>query len=64
MGWGPDQLAGFCTICCPAAPGIDAGFDVLITEDVDGQVRPQGAGFDIGFDEGGPRTAVLPVVLR
>jgi hypothetical protein len=33
------------------SPAIDHGADVLIVEDFDGQTRPFGPGFDIGFDE-------------
>jgi hypothetical protein len=36
---------------------IDAGVDAGVTLDIDGQVRPWGAGFDIGADEYG---SVLP----
>jgi hypothetical protein len=34
---------------------IDAGVDAGVTEDIDGEVRPQGAGYDIGAVEA-PRT--------
>ena len=33
------------------SPCIDAGTDVGVTEDMDGDPRPQGYGFDIGSDE-------------
>lgn len=46
------------------SPGIDAGMDVLVAEDIDGQPRPQGAGFDIGFDEGGLPRVYVPSTMR
>jgi hypothetical protein len=33
------------------SPAIDMGVDAAVTSDVDGQVRPQGGGFDAGYDE-------------
>ena len=35
----------------PASPCVDAGTDAGIYEDIDGDARPQGAGYDMGSDE-------------
>ncbi len=50
----------------PFSPAIDNGTDVLVNVDFDGDTRPIGAGFDIGFDE---RNAAafklfLPLIVR
>jgi len=45
------------------SPAIDAGVDVGLRVDFDGDPRPLGAGFDIGFDEATFRL-FLPLVLR
>ncbi|MCP4289896.1 MAG: PKD domain-containing protein, partial [Gammaproteobacteria bacterium] len=37
---------------------LDAGMDANITADIDSEVRPMGAGFDIGADELGPAIVV------
>ncbi|MBP7602213.1 MAG: hypothetical protein KA750_12755, partial [Thermoflexales bacterium] len=44
---------------------INAGVDAGVYTDFEGQPRPQGGGFDIGYDESpfAPR-AYLPVVAR
>ena len=44
---------------------INAGIDAGVYTDLEGQARPFGAGYDIGFDESvfGPR-AFLPMVVR
>jgi hypothetical protein len=43
---------------------VDAGTDVGVHADIDGQSRPRGAGFDIGYDEFALFKVYLPVVLR
>ena len=35
----------------PGSPCVDAGTDVGVSTDIDGDERPQGAGFDMGADE-------------
>lgn len=37
----------------PGSAAIDVGVDTGVVTDVDGDIRPQGNGFDIGFDEWG-----------
>jgi predicted outer membrane repeat protein len=46
------------------SPAIDAGVDAGVTADFDGDPRPLGAGFDIGFDELNVRKIFLPIVVR
>ncbi|MCL4264488.1 MAG: hypothetical protein KJ069_14790 [Anaerolineae bacterium] len=51
------------------SPAIDAGLDAGITEDFEGDVRPSGNGFDIGYDEfvfiqGSPFQIMLPIIMR
>ena len=39
----------------PGSAAIDRGVDAGVVDDVDGEPRPQGSGYDIGADEVGPR---------
>ena len=43
---------------------IDAGTNAGVTADFDGDPRPLGAGFDIGFDELNVRKIFVPPVVR
>jgi predicted outer membrane repeat protein len=43
---------------------IDAGIDLGVTTDLDGDPRPCGSGFDIGYDEYCQRYVYLPLVMR
>lgn len=48
----------------PGSAAIDTGVAAGVATDFDGEVRPQGAGFDIGFDEFRPWLLWLSSVLR
>lgn len=43
---------------------VDTGMNAGVTIDIDGEMRPQFAGFDIGFDEFIPLRIFLPLVTR
>ena len=43
---------------------IDAGVGTGVTTDIDGDARPQGAGYDIGADEFRQRYVYLPLVMK
>ncbi len=46
----------------PGSAAVDAGANAGVTTDIDGDLRPLGAGYDIGADEA--RFLYLPLVLR
>jgi hypothetical protein len=43
---------------------LDAGTDAGVDADFEGDPRPLGGGFDLGFDEAGLRRLYLPMVRR
>jgi len=43
---------------------LDAGTDVGVYADIDGQTRPQDNGFDSGYDELLIARIYLPIVVR
>jgi len=45
-----------------SSPCIDAGTNAGISSDIDGDVRPQGAGYDMGADENLPENTILNAV--
>ncbi len=48
----------------PSSAAIDTGVDAGVTTDMDGDLRPNGSGYDIGADEAQLRRVYLPLVLR
>jgi hypothetical protein len=48
----------------PHSAAIDQAVNLGVTIDYDGDPRPIGAGFDIGFDEAVPFALFLPLVRR
>jgi predicted outer membrane repeat protein len=48
------------------SPAVDAGSDTAVSRDYDGQFRPWGLGFDIGYDEVNPASQMvyLPLTIR
>ena len=54
--WFVDRQAGDLRLTPTATPAIDSGLALPgIEEDVDGQARPRGNGWDLGADEYGPQ---------
>ncbi len=47
-----------------ASAAIDRGIPAGITEDIDGESRPQAAGYDLGADEYSLQLVYLPVIRR
>jgi hypothetical protein len=47
-----------------SSAAIDAGVDAGVTTDIDGDVRPWDAGYDIGADEFRKWYVYLPVVMK
>lgn len=47
-----------------SSAALDAGVDIGVYIDFDGNVRPQGAGFDVGYDEAGGAILFMPLVQR
>jgi predicted outer membrane repeat protein len=47
-----------------SSAAINVGTDVGVTTDIDGQMRPFGSGFDIGYDEAVIFLVHLPLVIR
>jgi hypothetical protein len=56
--WAGDDHIG------PASAALDVGVDAGVTTDFEGNPRPLGGGFDIGYDERLPPRAYLPLVAR
>ena len=48
----------------PGSAAIDAGVDAGVTDDVDGDARPQESGYDIGADEFRQWNIYLPLVVK
>jgi hypothetical protein len=48
----------------PGSAAIDRGVGTGVSFDIDGQARPFGAGYDIGYDEWVLYSIYLPLVMR
>lgn len=48
----------------PVGAPIDYTPSYDLAVDFEGEARPQGANFDVGFDETLSRRVILPIVLR
>jgi hypothetical protein len=46
------------------SPAVDAGIEAGVTQDIDGDPRPYGMGYDMGADEFPIRRLCLPLVLK
>ncbi len=48
----------------PGSAAVDAGVDIGVSIDFDGNVRPQGNGFDVGYDEAIGAKIFIPLIQR